>query len=123
MTNGAAASAEGAAMKRVWTLVTMLAIQMNTLQEKPVVHLHPHKNFIGVELGGDLVELIGAPNVVLLPTQPPLLDSQGDPWSVDVRNSGPNPVTISGKAQFSVQVSVGQTVHIYSNGSVYSLKR
>ena len=96
---------------------------MNSLQEKPIVHLQPHKNFIGTEFGGDLVELISAPTVILLPTQPPLLDSQGGSWSVDVKNFGPNTVTVSGKSQFSVQVSVGQTVHIYSNGSVYSLKR
>jgi len=110
-------------IKRLWVLVTMLAIQMNSLQEKPVVHLQPHMNTIGTEYGGDTLELIGAPTVVLLPTQPPLLDSHGGPWSVDVKNFGPNTVTISGKARFNVQVSVGQTVHIYSNGSVYSLKR
>ncbi|MGO9338916.1 MAG: hypothetical protein ACLPY1_15570 [Terracidiphilus sp.] len=110
-------------MKRLLTLLIIFTAQMNTLQVKPVVHLQPHKNSIGTEFGGDLVELINAPTQVLLPLQPPSQDSQGDPWSVDVKNLGPNTVQVSGKAQFSVQISVGETVHIYSNGSVYRLKR
>jgi hypothetical protein len=95
---------------------------MNTLQGKPVVHLHPNRNFIEADFGGKLVELINAPKVIYLPTLPPKQDSQGDPWIVDAKNLGPGTITVLGKTQFSVQINVGQTVHIYSNGSAYSLK-
>jgi hypothetical protein len=101
----------------------LIAGQMNTLQDKPVVHLSPRQIFIPVEFGGDLLELVNSPTVIQLPKQSPTLDSQGNPWSVDVKNLGPRTVAVVGKDEFNVNVNVGQTVHIYSNGTVYSLKR
>jgi hypothetical protein len=44
------------------------------------------------------------------------------PWSVDVKNFGPAPVTIVGNPNFNALVSVGQTVHICVNGQGYILK-
>jgi hypothetical protein len=108
-------------MRELLVYFALLAWQMNTMQQKPVVHLRPHHNLIENQFGGKLLELVDGPAVVQLPQVPPKLDDEGNPWSVDVKNFGPNPVTILGKAKFSVQVSVGQTTHIYSNGQAYSL--
>jgi hypothetical protein len=103
--------------------MTLFAGQMNTLQDKPVVHLRAHQDFIPVEFGGDLVVFANGPTVVHLPNIPPKLDSQRMPWSVDLKNLGPGPVTIVGKAQFTVQVNVNRTVQIKSDGTAYSLIR
>jgi hypothetical protein len=110
-------------MNRLLVLLIVFTGQMNTLQEKPVVHLPPHQNFIAVEFGGDLVELINAPAVLLLPKLPPTLDAHGSPWTIEVKNLGPGNVTIVGKSQFNLQVNVGQTVRIKSSSTGYSSVR
>ena len=98
--------------------------QLNPLQPRPVVHLQPHKSVIEARFNGDSVELINAPDIVHLPVSPPKPDSQGIPWSVEVKNLGPNPVTILNKiTHFRVLIHVGQTLHIQSSGSKYVLKR
>jgi hypothetical protein len=106
------------------TLLISLALftgQMNTLQDRPVIHLRPHNSSVEDGFGGMLLELINGPATVFLPAVPPKLDSQGNPWSVDVKNLGPRVVTIIGKSQFSEPVNPGQTLHIHSNGAIYSL--
>jgi hypothetical protein len=110
-------------MKVFLIYLALIAGQMNTLQDKPVVHLRPHQDLIPTEFGGDLVELVNAPAVIQLPKSAPITDSQGSPWSIDVKNLGPGTVEVVGKDEFSVHVNVGQMVHIYSNGTTYSLKR
>jgi hypothetical protein len=109
-------------MKALLVVLALSAIQMNSLQEKPVVHLQPHHSYIQVEDGGDRVELNNAPAEIFLPKLPPKQDSKAKPWSVDVENLGPGSVTVFGNGLFSVKVDVGRTVHISSNGSAYSLK-
>jgi hypothetical protein len=96
---------------------------MNMLQDKPVVHLQAHSNSINSIFGGELLELVNAPSVIDLPLHPPTVDSHGIPWSIDVKNLGPMTVTVAHKAQFSVRINVGQTVHIYWDGTVYLLRR
>ena len=108
-------------MKTSLFCLALLVGQMNTLQDKPVVHLREHQSTIDAEFGGDLLELINAPSVVHLPVRAPKLDSRGKPWTVDVKNFGPGAVTVVGKTQFNVQINVGKTVHIRSDGVVYSL--
>jgi hypothetical protein len=103
--------------------LALLIGQTNTLQDKHVVHLQPHHENIDVGYGGQLVELINAPTIIRLPALPPKQDSQGNPWSVDVKNLGPSQVTVIGKSEFSVRVNVNQSVHISSNGVAYFLKR
>jgi hypothetical protein len=110
-------------MKTSLICLALFIGQMNTLQDKQVVHLQAHRNNIAIAFGGDLLELLNAPQIVNLPPSPPKLDSQGNPWSVDVKNLGPGAVTVVDKAQFSVHIHVGQTVHILSNGTAYTLKR
>jgi len=107
----------------MWIILIYLALitgQMNTLQDKPVVHLHPHQDSIPAEFGGDLLVLVNGPTVVHLPNLFPTLDSQRRPWSVYVKNLGPGMVTIVGKSQFTVDVNVNRTVEIKSNGEAYA---
>lgn len=100
----------------------LFAYQMNTLQPKPVVHLQPHRDSIEMDFNGDLVELINAPPIVHLPIMPPKPDAQGIPWSVDVKNLGPLPVSITNDTtHFDVRVRVGQTIRIQSFDSEYRL--
>jgi hypothetical protein len=96
--------------------------QMNTMQEKPAVHLQPHSHAIPKEFGGKLVELIHAPAVVNLPPVPPQVDSQGNPWEIEVRNLGPDAVMVVGEHSFSVPIPVGRTLAIQTSGRGYSLK-
>jgi hypothetical protein len=93
---------------------------MNTLQSKPVVHLSPHRAIIETSCGGKLLELINAPALINLPPVPPKQDSEGNPWSLDVKNLGPSVVTVVGAPQFSININVNQTVHISSTGARYS---
>jgi hypothetical protein len=109
-------------MKVACAFLVFVAFQAMTLQDKPVVHLRPHSDLIELAFGGSLLEIDHGPQVVHLPKFPPRPDADGDQWTIDVKNFGPAPVTIEGVFQFSVQVGVNQTIHIYSNGRAYLLR-
>jgi hypothetical protein len=109
-------------MKIFLIYLALFVGQYNTLQDKPVVRLHPDQDFIPLEFGGDLVELKGAPPQIELPPLR-LVDSHGHPWAIEVRNLGPGTVTIIGKAQFHVQVPVGNSVGIRATKDGYSSGR
>jgi len=94
-----------------------------SMQEKTVVHLQPHSDAVEVSFGGGLLELINSPAIIHLPIRPPLLDAQRAPWCIDVKNLGPRAVTIVDKARFRQQIMVGQTLHINSNGTSYSVRQ
>lgn len=94
---------------------------MNTLTPEPVAHLQPNRPAITPDFGFKLVELLNAPATVGLPGTPPPANAQGTAWVVDVKNFGPGTVKINGKSNFSVSLLPGQTVHIKSDGSKYSL--
>jgi hypothetical protein len=100
-------------MKALLVSVAVLIGQMNTLQEKQVVHLQPHSGAIRADFGGKLLELQNAPAIVYLPMAPPKLDLQGNPWSLDIRNLGPGVVAVVGTSQFSLRIMVGQTVQSF----------
>jgi hypothetical protein len=103
-------------------LFLALSAGLSFAQEKPVVHQPPNRALIEASVGGKILELENAPPIVHLPPVPQKLDENGNPWIVDIKNAGPAAVTVVGKTQFSVKIRVGQTVHIYSNGTAYSLK-
>jgi hypothetical protein len=109
-------------MNTMLICIAVIIGQMNTLQTKQVAHLPPHRDTIQTEFGGKLLELSNAPTIVYLPTTAPKLDSQGQPWSIDIRNLGPGATTVLGQGQFTVRIRVGQTVHVVWNGTSYSLK-
>ncbi len=109
-------------MKALLISMALLTGQIMSMQDRPVVHLKPHSDLIEVGFSGSLLELQNAPESLRLPKLPPRPDGQGNQWFVDVKNFGPHPVLIGGN-NFTQQVGVGQTVHIYSNGTMYYLKR
>jgi hypothetical protein len=106
-------------MNHLLVSLALVVAQMNTLQEKPIVHLEPHSAAILSIFGGKELELINAPPRISLPKDPPKQDERGDSWLIRVRNFGPNAVTVVDAGHFSVQVNVGQTVQIESNGKRY----
>ena len=111
-------------MRAFLATLILLAGQVNSFRPEPVVHLQPHRNSIDLAFAGSLLELINAPATVFLPTLPPKADNNSIPWAVDVKNLGPSPVTVSAeRVHFETSVAVGQTIHIVSNGTNYSLKR
>jgi hypothetical protein len=94
--------------------------QLNIFQEKPVVHLIPHRPSIPIDFRGKLLELISSPPIVYLPDSPPAADPKGEMWEVDVKNLGPHKVAVVDRATFSVSINVGETARIVSNGASYS---
>lgn len=110
-------------MRVLLMCLILLGGQMLSRQEKPVVHLRPHSAEISTDFGGDMVQIIDAPAKVYLPDPAPTLDKAGNPWAVDAKNLGPHTVEIMGKGGFKVQIDVGETVHIHSDGIKYSLER
>lgn len=110
-------------MKALLMSLAFFASQMITMQNKPVVHLKPHKDGIDVSFAGSILELQNAPPHLHLPEYPPKPDAQGNQWTVDIKNFGPGVVTIVDKEHFSTTILLNQTVHIYSNGNAYFLKR
>jgi hypothetical protein len=110
-------------MKALLISLAFFVGQMITMQDKPVVHLKPHKDTIEVSFAGSILELQDAPQYLHLPEYPPKPDAQGNQWAVDIKNFGPRAVTIVDKEHFSTTIHLNQTVHIYSNGTAYFLKR
>lgn len=110
-------------MKLLFAYLILALGQINATLDRPVVHLRPNTSVIADGFGGKLLELINAPATIYLPVSPPKLDSLGAPWGIDIRNLGPRNATVVDKGPFSVQINVGQTVHVYSNGTTYSLRR
>jgi hypothetical protein len=109
-------------MKFIFFALIFIVGQAITMQDRPVVHLKPHANRIEPAFGGALVELSNAPTTVYLPATVPAPDANGNPWSIDVKNFGPAPVTIAGRQNFNTTVSVNQTIHILARGQDYVLR-
>jgi len=73
-----------------------------------------------------MVELLHAPPLVHLPYPPPTSDALGNNWYVDVRNLGPNDVTLEETApsgnmspQFTVLLHPKDVVRVRVAGSTY----
>jgi hypothetical protein len=110
-------------MKILLVSLAFIVAQMSTLQEKPVVHLEPHSDAVRIGFGGKLLELINAPAIIRLPKIPPKPDDEGKPWTVRIKNLGPNGVTVADTGHFKLRINIGQTVQIDSNGAEYLQKR
>jgi hypothetical protein len=80
-------------MKSIVLMIALFAGQLQGTQ--PIVRLSPpHASNIPETAGGQLVELLKAPASVRLPHPVPKRDPQGKPWFVDVKNMGPNDVSL-----------------------------
>lgn len=115
-------AANGACLRTLLISVALILGQLNALHDKPIVHLLPHSNTIRADDGGKLLELINAPSTVGLPKLPLKLDDQGNQWRIQIKNLGPSSVTIVDSGHFRLEINVGQTVQIYSNGTEYIQK-
>jgi hypothetical protein len=104
----------------VW--MAILAAQMDTSIDRPVVHLRPHSDAIDMSFDGRLLELINAPPVIHLPTNSPRFASNAAQWTIEIKNFGPGAVTVVDAVQFCSVVSVGGTVRIEWNGISYTSK-
>jgi hypothetical protein len=109
-------------MRQLLLAFAIVSGQLITHQSKHVVHLPANVTAIDPAFGGDQLDLINPPAVVTLPVTPPKVDGHGNPWVLDIKNLGPGVVNVLGKAEFNVQITVGQTVHIHSDGYGYSSK-
>ena len=108
--------------------VLLIALFTGQLQgSQSVVRLSPpHASSIPETAGGQLVELLKAPAIVRLPHPVPKRDPQGNAWYVDVKNLGPNDVSLEQTSLFeqvgSQVVTVlhpRDTARIRANGSGY----
>lgn len=106
-------------------LLVMLAFfgPLISSQQKPIIHFPPNQARINATYGGKLVQLIDAPTEIALPQIPPKLDSQGNPWAVEIKNLGPRSVNLVSNSSFSTILHVNETVQIDSDGTTYKLKR
>jgi hypothetical protein len=109
-------------MKFILVYLAIFSGQINTMVERPIVHLQPHKNLIEIGFGGKTLQLLNAPPIVQLPPTPPESDPEGNPWIIYIKNVGPTMVTIVDRGVFSIPIRVGGSVRIYANGSAYSWK-
>jgi hypothetical protein len=110
----------------------MIALFAGQLQgSQSVVRLSPpHASNIPETAGGQLVELLKAPPSVRLPHPTPKLDPQGNAWYVDVRNMGPNDVSLEQAPLFEqvgpqivILLHPRDTARIRANGSGYVVVR
>jgi hypothetical protein len=111
------------------TLLLCLAVfgwQLQSSQPQTVVRL-VHPASIPAHARGELVELLRSTDTVSLPVPVPGPDQSGTAWFVDIRNLGPNDVTIqSGDVattdngpQFSVLLHPKDVTRIRAVGSKY----
>jgi hypothetical protein len=114
-------------MKLFVLLIALFAGQLQGPQGESVVRLSPPRaSNVPETAGGQLVELLNAPPSVRLPHRAPKRDAQGNAWYVDVRNMGPNDVSLEQAplfAQMGPQVVIllhpRDTARIRANGSGY----
>ena len=108
--------------------VLMIALFAGQLQgSQSIVRLSPpHASNIPESAGGQLVELLKAPASVRLPHPVPKRDPQGNAWYVDVKNMGPNDVSLEQASLFEQAgpqvvtiLHPRDTARIRANGSGY----
>jgi hypothetical protein len=117
-------------MKTLLLCLAILGWQSQGSQTQTVIRL-THAGAITAKVGGDMVELVYSPDTVSLPVPVPGPGQDGAAWFVDVRNLGPNDVTIqSGDAgtiqngpPFSVLLHPKDVTRIRAVGSKYVISK
>lgn len=112
-------------MKLFVLLIVLFAGQLQGSQS--IVRLSSsHASNIPETAGGQLVELLKAPASVRLPHPVPKRDLQGNAWYVDVKNMGPNDVSLEQAPLFEqvdpqvvILLHPQDTARIRANGSGY----
>jgi hypothetical protein len=88
-------------------------------QSQSVLRLPPNAMGIPKTANGKIVELLNSAPVMSLPVKPPIAPPGTGPWFVDIRNLGPNNVTVQGTNSFTVLVRANDFVRIRAVGNVY----
>jgi hypothetical protein len=115
------------------TLLLCLAVfgwQLQSNTPQTVVRL-VHSASITSKARGEMIELLQPADTVSLPLQVPGPDGDGVAWFVDIRNLGPNDVTIQGGnvttmengPQFSLVLHPKDVTRIRAVGSKYVASR
>jgi hypothetical protein len=118
-------------MKLFLSCLALFLGQLQTVGGEDVLRLlPPHASSIPATAGGVMVELLQSPSVVRLPHPSPKTDQVGNAWYVDVKNLGPNDVTIEDtpasaqtEAQFVLLLHPKDIARIRAVGSGYVLVR
>ncbi|WP_260740331.1 hypothetical protein [Tunturiibacter lichenicola] len=113
-------------MKTLLLCLALFGWQLQSNTPQKVVRLL-HTPSIPVTARGEMIELLSPHDVVGLPVQVPGPDNNGVEWFVDVRNLGPNDVTIQSVnvstmengPQFSVLLHPKDVTRIRAAGSKY----
>lgn len=113
-------------MKMLLLCLAIFGWQPQGSQIQTVVRL-AHASTIPVRTRGEMVELFHPPDSVSLPEPVPGSDQDGTAWFVDIRNLGPNDVTIQAGAaataqngpQFTVLLHPKDVTRIRAVGSKY----
>lgn len=104
-------------------LCAMLLLgQMISNTPRPEYHLQNHRGVVLASFGGGTLQLMNGPDVVSMPQEPPRLDANNQPWTLDVHNLGPKDATMIWKTRFNAKVKVGQTIHIFVKDDGYAVK-
>jgi hypothetical protein len=117
-------------MKTLLLCLAILGWQPQGSQTQTVIRVGRF-GAITVNARGDMVELLHAPDTVSLPATVPGPGQDGSEWFVDVRNLGPNDVTIQGGAastiqngpQFTVLLHPKDVCRIRAAGSKYVISK
>jgi hypothetical protein len=117
-------------MKTLLLCVAILSWQSQGSQTQTVIRLN-HAGAITVNNRGAMVELMYSPDAVKLPVPVPGPGQDGSAWFVDVRNLGPNDVTIQGGdagtiqngPPFSVLLHPKDVTRIRAAGSKYVISK
>ena len=109
-------------MKTTLICVSLLIAQAATAQVQSTVRLPPHTTQIPVAFSGRQLELVNSPAVVYLPNTPPMPDAKGKPWIIEIKNAGPDRVSVVCKMKSSLSLEVGQSTTISSDGVRYSIR-
>src|SRR5580692_7329215 len=89
-------------MKTLLLCLAILSWQTQGSQTQTVVRLS-HAGAIPAKVGGEMIELVYCLDTVKLPVPVPGPGQDGSAWFVDVRNLGPNDVTIQGGDAATIQ--------------------
>ena len=108
-------------MKTLLLCLAILGWQPQGSQTQTVIRVG-RIGTIPVNARGDMIELLHAPDTVSLPATLPGPGQDGSAWFVDVRNLGPNDVTVK-SGPFSVLLHPKDVTRIRAAGSKYVISK
>jgi hypothetical protein len=105
----------------LWLALLLIQPHLAAQNNEDVVRLPPNALGISGNDNGKIVELLNSASVLNLPPKPPAANPIRGPWFVDVRNLGPNDVTLKGINGFTVIIHRNDFIRIRAVGNIYVL--